>query len=298
MHIDILLIYRFWFSIHGIPVILNFDELNSAIASRSSLKDRINDFFFDRWVAKLTDGMCPISDYLIQCVKNKGRTQPIMKLPILCDFSRFELTETDHTTVNFLYCGAASYRELISFVIEAFDQLKLSDGNVNLQFILGGKRYEIERVEQIIAGSRNANRIKLDVNVPHAEIPARYSKASALLIPLRPTVQDAARFPHKLGEYLASAKPVITTAYGEINNYDFTDEVSTLVAETYDPNQFSKKMQYVVDFPDKARQIGLRAREMAMAHFDHRKIGREVKDFILSFSYAIRQSKIIRKINE
>ncbi len=81
--------------------------------------------------------MCPISDYLIQYVKDKGRTQPIMKLPILCDFKRFEITETDPSTACFLYCGAASYRELISFIIEAFDGLKLSDKNVNLQFIWG-----------------------------------------------------------------------------------------------------------------------------------------------------------------
>ncbi len=140
MHIDILLIYRLWFSLYGIPVILNFDELNSAIASQTSFKDRINDFFFDRWVAKLTDGMCPISDYLIQYVRDKGRPQPIMKLPILCDFNRFEITETDHSVVCFLYCGAASYRELISFIIEAFDGLELSDKNVSLQFILGGKK--------------------------------------------------------------------------------------------------------------------------------------------------------------
>ena len=44
MHIHILLIYRLWFSLYGIPVILNFDELNSSIASRTSFKDRINDF--------------------------------------------------------------------------------------------------------------------------------------------------------------------------------------------------------------------------------------------------------------
>ncbi len=150
----------------------------------------------------------------------------------------------------------------------------------------------------MIAGSRYANRIKLDVNVAHAEIPARYSKASALLIPLRPTVQDAARFPHKLGEYLASAKPVITTAYGEINNYEFIDEVSALVAKTYDPKQFSEKMQSVLNFPEKAKKIGLKGREMGMVHFDYRKIGREVTDFILSFPYANRQAKKIRDIDE
>lgn len=37
---------------------------------------------------------------------------------------------------------------------------------------------------------------------------------------------------------------------------------------------------------------------MGMVHFDYRKIGREVKDFILTFPYANRQAKKIRDIDE
>ena len=60
-----------------------------------------------------------------------------------------------------------------------------------------------------------------------------YKNAIALLIPLRPTLQDEARFPHKIGEYLASGNPVISTNYGEVKHY-FQDGHDMLIASRYD----------------------------------------------------------------
>ena len=75
-----------------------------------------------------------------------------------------------------------------------------------------------------------------------------YKNAKALLIPLRPITQDEARFPHKIGEYLASGNPAISTNYGEIKHY-FKDQETMLIADSYQINDFAGKMQYILDFP-------------------------------------------------
>ncbi|MDV7401524.1 glycosyltransferase, partial [Arthrospira platensis SPKY1] len=82
------------------------------------------------------------------------------------------------------------------------------------------------------------------------------------------------------GEYLAAGRPVITTAYGEILRYDFVDGETALVADSYDEENFARKMQFVADHPEKAGEIGRRGREMGLTHFDFRKVGRQLYDFL------------------
>ena len=82
----------------------------------------------------------------------------------------------------------------------------------------------------------------MDYNIPREDIPPRYVGASALLIPIEDTVQDYARFPHKIGEYLASGNPIISTNYGEMkNNKVFVDEESVLIASDYNTELFAEK---------------------------------------------------------
>lgn len=285
MYIEIFLIYWFWFKLNGIPLVLNYDELNSKIPSRTGLWNKVNDYLFDRLTPILADGICPISEYLIDHVQRYRPQKPIYKLPILCEFEKFDIrSEEKEKGISFVYCGAASYLELILFVLEAFDFLEIQGKAVFLDFVLGGSKSELERAKQVIGQSNNHSLIRITTNVSHKQIPYQYAKASALLIPMRPTIQDAARFPHKIGEYLASGKAVITTNFGEIRHYDFIDQKTALVAEAFDPEVFAKKMQFVVDHPEETKQIGLRGREMGLKNFNYVDIGGKVKDFILSLN--------------
>ena len=72
-----------------------------------------------------------------------------------------------------------------------------------------------------------------------------YKNATAHLIPLSNSIQDTARFPNKISEYLASAKPIITTDVGEIKHYfkdmdNFDEILDSLIEDiylTYDTNR-------------------------------------------------------------
>lgn len=289
MNIDMLFIYWVWLKLLRVPLVLNYDELNSAIPSRTGTWRRINDYLFDRWAVRLTDGVTPISEFLIRDVKKYAPGKPFMKLPILCDFGKFDPDRPAGEGLSFTYCGAASYRPLILFILEAFDQFEFSpaDQNIYLDFILGGSQGALRWVKEQIAQHQHQARIRLYANAPHAEIPNYYAKATALLIPMRPTVQDEARFPHKFGEYLASGRPVITTAYGEVRHYDFIDGKTALVAEEYDPEAFAAKMKFVQVNPDKAREIGQQGRAMGIKNFNYRTIGRKTMEFVLHLSASL-----------
>lgn len=271
--------YRIYSSIIGFPIILNFVELASSMKGRDSFSTKINDYLYDNFIIRIVDGAMPISNKLVEYYKSFSPSKPCLKLPILCDFEKFNPEIKQEADITFLYCGAASYMELIEFVIDAFDQLGPLDENVFLQLILGCEEGDLEKVEQRISEASNKDHIKLTANVPHKDIPEQYSKASALLIPLRPTVQDEARFPHKIGEYLASGRPMITTSFGEIKNYDFKDEENTLIAKEYDKIAFAERMKYVLRNPLKAKGIGQQGRQMGIDNFDYTKYGLLMQDY-------------------
>jgi glycosyltransferase involved in cell wall biosynthesis len=99
------------------------------------------------------------------------------------------------------------------------------------------------------------------------------------LIPLRPTYQDVARFPHKIGEYLASGNPVISTNYGEVKFY-FKDMDNMLIADSYDVNEFAEKMRFVINNMSEVKKIGLNGRDLAWNKFNYKMQGGVIDNFL------------------
>lgn len=277
------LLFWYWliFRLIKKPIILSVVELNSAISSRNkSFINNLNDRLYEKYAYRIVNGCLPISDYLQHLIQEKAPNTKTLKSPIICDFSEALKKKENPNEIKFLYCGSPSYFELIDFVLLSFEQLEIND-QIFLDFVLGGKNVDhYNRVVEKVKQHKFASQIRLHRNIPRNELLMHYSTAHALLIPIRPTVQDAARFPHKLGEYLSSETPVITTAYGEINNYDFIDEETALVASAYDIYKFSERMNYVIQHFEEAKEIGIRGRKMGINNFDFKKLGQELKDFI------------------
>src|SRR5690606_34242781 len=125
------------------------------------------------------------------------------------------------------------------------------------------------------------NRVKMFSKLPYGELIELYKNAGALLIPLSNSVTDVARFPQKISEYLASANPVITTAYGEMPFY-FSDGVNALVAPEYKPESFATKMNFVIHHPEDAVAIGRNGYEAGKKYFDIDSYGVTLKKMMVA----------------
>ncbi|WP_297696245.1 glycosyltransferase [uncultured Eudoraea sp.] len=285
--------YRLVSWVIGFPIVLNFVELASSMKQRDSILKKTNDYIYDNLFLRLVDGAFPISEKLMEYYMHISPNKPCLKLPILCDFEKFQYYPKNKNGTEFLYCGAASYFELVDFVIEAFDHLNINRDDVYLKLVLGGKEGQISKIVDRIASARNKDHINLVTNVPHDQIPSLYAKASALLIPLRPTVQDAARFPHKIGEYLASGRPVITTAFGEIAHYDFIDGKTALIAEDFEKESYAQKMQFILTDPENSASIGINGRQMGLENFDYTQHGGRMLELLGNFTSKINDNNTI-----
>ena len=181
----------------------------------------------------------------------------------------------------FLFCGALAYQETVDYVLQAYDLLP-KDNPVDLHLILGGgsdKEYQdlLSRIKKL----KKSAQVKVFHNVRHSEIPKHYKPAKGLLIPMRPTLQDAARFPHKIGEYVASGNPVISNNFGEVACY-FKDGETALVAENYTIEEFASKMEFVLDNPEVAKTIGERGKALGLKAFNHLTYGPKILSFLKS----------------
>lgn len=272
------------------PIVLNYVEMASSMQDRTGFFTKMNDYILDKWLIKLFDGALPISDRLMDYYRGISPSRPSMKLPILCDFEKFNLPRNDEMEPYFLYCGSMSYKQVIDFIIKAYKSIS-DDENTKLYMIVsGGSKKEMAQLQQEINKSFDTKPVKLFSDIPYSQLVDLYINAIALLIPLRPTVQDASRFPHKIGEYLASGNPVITTDVGEIKNY-FIDGKTALIADSYTVDAYAEKMRFVLKHPEIARTIGRNGKVLGLNEFDYRVQGGRLSKFLRELYLKLRESK-------
>ncbi len=276
-HFSVLLYYRVWSKLLRFPLVMNYVEYRSAFDAKSTVR-KISWYLTDRFAPGLVDGILPISEFLIEHAKKQAPQTPYLKVPALCDFSRYEgLDHPPGETRYLLYCGSAAYFEVANFIIASFELLQAPD--VFLHLIVNGWPDQMAKIHQRIDKSTKKTFIKTFSNVSNEDYAQLLFRAEGLLIPLRPTVQDIARFPNKVGEYVASGNPMVTTPVGEISHY-FKDQVTAFIAKSYREEDFASKMQYLVENPTEARRVGAAAQQLGHQAFDYRHNGLKLLDFL------------------
>ncbi|CAM4170424.1 glycosyltransferase [Zobellia roscoffensis] len=269
--------YYFYSRFFNFPIVVNLVEMASSVQNKVSFFRRINYHILDMWTLKLFSGALPISDVLLKHYQTIVPSKPTLKIPILCDYIKFDIPKVTEKPY-FLYCGSINYMEIINFILECYKKLNIEKASMYM-IVSGGSAKKTQELQDKINSQFEGNPVKLFTNIPYNELIHLYNNAIGLLIPLRPTLQDTSRFPHKIGEYLASANPVITTNVGEIKSY-FVDKETALVAKCYDVSDFSESMRYVLDYPIKAKEIGLKGQKLGLRNFDYKIHGERLMTFM------------------
>ncbi|WP_147383142.1 glycosyltransferase family 4 protein [Pontibacter oryzae] len=242
----------------------------------SGLLQRIDHYLYDNHAFRFTTKVICISNYLLDIVLKQAPQKPVLKVPVIVDLAKF-YTNGNLREPYFLFCGSASYFDTIRLIIEAYELL--GNTTYKLYIVSSGPKHLLDRVKQRIAQSTYQGSIQLFSELKYDDLILLYTSSKALLIPLMNSEQDKARFPHKIGEYCASSKTIITTKVGEIKYY-FKDKYNALIAEKATPKCFAEKMNFIINNPELGEVLGERSFAVAKQHFDHLKLGRKVYKFI------------------
>ena len=189
----------------------------------------------------------------------------IARIPIVVDTAEYRILDSPQGDPYVLIAVSEGYTATVDFVLgamptvwQAFPRCRLIVTGVSSSGAL--QRRLLSRFGSSVVGQR----VVLPGYVGRSELLDLYSGSRALLAPLFDDVASRARFPSKIAEYLASARPVVTCEVGEVSRV-LRDGVNAYVARPGSPQYLAAKIIQVLDDPGGARQIGLTGRDLAVS---------------------------------
>jgi glycosyltransferase involved in cell wall biosynthesis len=268
--------------VFNFKIIYQYVEFFSKIPGRDSFFTKLNDRLVDNCFFKFSHGVICISDYLMEHLRSKDTQIPAIKLPAICDYKALERVKSVQIDPYIMYCGTIYYEEVIVFILDIFENLKIKklyEGNL-LLILSGSHDSKWSQLSYRLNNHPYFENIILRKNQPFNDILPYYLGADVLLIPLRNTIQDIARFPHKIGEYTASKRPIISTNLGEVKKY-FMDGISAMLTENYVVEEYVQKLSQVLSQKEWMSVIGKNGYEMGIRNFDYQAQCKKLSDFIL-----------------
>lgn len=222
----------------------------------------------------------------------------IYRLPTVVDLDRFRVTlppsqPAEHLIANFVWCGTIDgWLKDVRFLLSALDRARMSHpcrliliGKYSDAAAQAIKQQASERGLSVAERGRSANGsdpssadISLTGWVDEATLLACHRNATALLLPLWDDLQSRTRMPNKLGEYLASGKPVITCRVGDLADF-LVDGVNACLVKPGDDGDFADKMLTILNDPQMAARIGAAGRRICEQYLDYRVHTRGLAEF-------------------
>lgn len=240
---------------------------------------------FSRWLyrraiyANATGALCiteTIENRVRQASLSANPGLKIHHLPSLLDTRKFGLQARKSSKLlgeapAFLWCGTVNgWVQDVLFLISAL-ALVIQRGNACRLYVVGACREDTrERIQKHIQEQGlPAESVVLTGWVEDEWLSEAYRSAKALLLPLWDDDRSRTRMPNKLAEYLCSARPVITSHVGvmqdRLNHFE-----NAYVVTPGRQAEFADAMIHVLQNPDWAARIGAKGREDCLAQFDYR----------------------------
>jgi glycosyltransferase involved in cell wall biosynthesis len=277
----------------GVPVVLEVNERPWSLRADRTASERL--------VSPLAgmDGVVVISHALADWARVEasrlGRVLQVVELPILVDVDEWASPGTPAppaTTApgsmaagpataaaspaaaqTVLFAGSPIWRDTIGFLLESMRVVWESRLDCGLVITgINPAQPEARWLVDLMESGRLDERVEIAGYVTRTDLRERMARADALLIPLFDDIQSRARFPTKLGEYLASGRPVVTSAVGEVSLY-VRDGETAFVAAPGDVVSYAGQVCAALTDRERAERIGRAGRELAGRAFDYRRHG-------------------------
>lgn len=205
-----------------------------------------------------------------------------LHLPMTVDINRFSINDNNAISDYIAYCGNLGHnnKDGLPDLIKAFHIVHKEYPHIYLRII--GSSNNPNDIQELIDLS---DRLGLSSNIifmgsiPSTDVPIWLTNAIALALSRPANKQAEGGFPTKLGEYLATGKPVIVTSVGEIPLY-LEHKVNAFIAEPGNYLDFGNKILDVLKDYNDALKIGQRGRMVANQFFNYEHQGKILADFI------------------
>jgi len=239
-----------------------------------------------RWNIKFFDGMVLMTDSLIDYYQRYAkRCTRIHLMPMTVEFERFIGSPSKQPLVGeyIAYIGElAGNKDGVMNLIKSFHMVSHEFPDLKL-CIIGDTKDTISfnNLINYVTISNLANRIIFARRL-HRDIVPTYLIHAKILALARPnTIRAQGGFPTKLGEYLATGKPVIVTKVGDIPKY-LVDGLNAFIVEPDNIDKFAEKLRYILHHYEEAVNVGKEGQKMAATTFCSRLQSEKLYHFLNS----------------
>lgn len=229
----------------------------------------------------LSAGIIVISSHLEK--KYRTFTQgkvPIHYMPISVDMDCFpEQSIRMNPTVSLFYAGTFGKKDGLPVLLDAFDKLARKYMNVHMVLTGRGDREAMKDFFALMDASPHRDRIEFKGYLEEKDYYASLNNAD---IPCMTRVDIAyahAGFPFKLGEFLATGKPVIASRVSDVDRF-LVNGHNAMLVQAGSSTEVCKAAEFLIDNPETAKAIGVRGRDVAKSFFDYKQQGRALVTFL------------------
>ena len=228
------------------------------------------------------DGIALMTRALIDEFSHKSKVENILHLPMTVDLQRFSTASssfcTDTKEKYIAYIGLlGNVKDGIDVLLRAFALIRDDFPGLKLK-LAGPWHYDSPKHEKMIVKLRLGDSVEIMGEVKRDEVPWFLLDSELLLLPRPNSRQAQGGFSTKLGEYLATGKPVCATTVGEIPDY-LEDGKSVFFAEPGSVDSFASAMRYALSNPEIAAKVGQAGRIVAEKEFNSKVQAKKLKDF-------------------
>ena len=202
--------------------------------------------------------------------------------PMLVEPQRFQTCENNTETLSYIaYCGdMGGNKDGLWDLIEAYRMFYQKHPDVKLYLIGDTKDVrQYEALQNKVHSLGLEKEVVFTGRIDREQMPSYLCQAVALVLARPNNYQAQGGFPTKLGEYLATGKPVVITKTGEIELY-LEDNKDCFLVEPDNPQAFADRLCDVFVDYDFALKVGQEGKK---------KVSHE-------FNYKVQTAKIIKII--
>jgi glycosyltransferase involved in cell wall biosynthesis len=205
---------------------------------------------------------------------------PIHRLPISVDMDLYpEVPQRFGNLISILYSGSFDKKDGVTVLVDAFNRLASKRENVRLILTGVGADEDMRIVNQCVKNSPYKDRIIYKGYLNDADYYVALRDADILCMPRVDIGYAQAGFPFKLGEYLATGKPVIASTVSDIPML-LKDRQEAMLVTPGSSDAIVEAAEYLIINPVDAFIIGAKGRAMAKSLFDYHVHSKPLYEFL------------------
>jgi glycosyltransferase involved in cell wall biosynthesis len=237
---------------------------------RIKYKSRLYRYIYLNCYYGIFDGLFVITERLHNYFREElNYRKNILLVPMIVDTEKFQ-PGTCLNNKTIVFSGEYDVqKEGLDILFRAFAMIikEFPDYKLNL-YGKSNDQYHDDQIERLISEENIDSNIKLHGYKTRDELISILQEADILVFTRPPSLQATYGFSTKLGEYLATGKPVIVTRVGEVERY-LTDGENAFLCEPNEASIAEKILEIIGDY-DYAMEVGARGRTCVMKYFNNK----------------------------